>query len=178
MAQEARAKVKLAGGREVWRDGHGRYRDVNTGRWVARLAVEAESISLEQDRKQTTLPPNRWQPEKQVLQARLSPGLSKEVEKEIIAAVRRLGLPASSLDEAVGQLLAVQAEIALDKENGAKSTSAARLISQAAGILGKAAPSKTEQQEGQPQFVLGARLAKQILAMAEAELTARQNSDQ
>ena len=177
MAPDARAKIILADGREIWRDGRGRYRDVHTGKWVARLEVEAQSISIKQDGQLTILPPNRWLPDRENPQARLTAGLSAETEKGIIEAVRRMGLRASSLEEAVGHLLAVQAEIALDKENGAKSTSAARLISQAAGILGKTAQTGPEQHEGQSQFFLGARLAKQILALVEAELRARQGSD-
>lgn len=177
MAHDARAKIKLADGREVWRDGQGRYRDVNTGKWVSRLEVETESIAVEQHGKLTTLPPNRWLPEKAVLQANLASGLTIETEKGIIAAVRRLGLTASTLDEAVGHLLGVQTEIALDKDNGAKSTSAARLITQATGLLGKAAQAGAEPQEDHPHFVLGARLAKQLLALVEAELSARQVND-
>lgn len=177
MAPDARAKITLADGREIWRDNRGRYRDVNTGKWVARLEVEAQSIHMEQNGKLTILPPNRWLPERENPQARLAAGLNAETEKGIIDAVQRLGLTANSLEEAVGHLLAVQAEIALDKENGAKSTSAARLITQAAGILGKTSQTKPEQHEDQSQFVLGARLAKQILALVEAELNARLGED-
>ena len=91
----------------------------------------------------------------------------------ILEAVQSTGLPAESLEEALGHLMAVQTEIALDKDNGAKATSAARLIGQVTGVLGRGAKQARSEKEGPPWFVLGSELALQVLALIEKELARR-----
>ncbi|HKJ27401.1 MAG TPA: hypothetical protein VJ965_07170 [Anaerolineales bacterium] len=161
MTDDARAKLKLADDREVWRDGSGRYRDCATGKWVARETVE-ESAPV-------PAPLNLWLPEKE------SPVHSAmgEAEKRIMEAVQAMGLEAASIEEAVAHLLAVQAEIALDKDNGAKATSAVRLIGQYTGMLGKRSEDEKTDEDPQPWFILGRDLAQQILTLVEKEQARR-----
>lgn len=165
MTDDARAKIQLPDGRQVWRDGSGRYRDVKTGKWVSREEIENASAL-----------PNTWLPEKDIFPANPAdaPGRANtETEKQIMEAVRGMGREANTLEEAIGHILAVQAEIALEKDNGAKATHAARLIGQITGVLGKGAQKEDTQEEDQPWFVLGRELAKQILALVEEEQSHR-----
>lgn len=163
MKDDARAKIKLGDGREVWREVIVRYRNVRTGKWVS-----SEDVAVAQTAASSELPVQR-PPEPVEPQ-----DTKKQTEKWILEAVQKLGLPAGTFDEALGQLLAVQAEIALDKDNGAKATSAARLIGQVTGMLGRGAGADPAGEEDQPWFVLGRELARHVLALIEEEQARRE----
>ncbi|MBT4683249.1 MAG: hypothetical protein HOB70_09450, partial [Chloroflexi bacterium] len=60
-----------------------------------------------------------------------------------------------------GHLVGVQAEIAMDKDNGSKATAAAKLVAQVMGTM-EGSPA---QDEGIEKLVLGRELAKQVLAL-------------
>ncbi len=153
---DARAKIRLEDGREVWRDGAGRYREVGSGRWVAAQVVEAGMSD--------------WQPEQRP-RSGLSASARAQVRQDLAQAVQQLGLDVSSPEEAYGKLIAVQAQIAMDKENGARATSAVRLIGQAAGLLEE---EEEAEDADQPWFVLGRQLAKEVLGLVEAEQARRE----
>ena len=147
MTSDARAKITLPDGRQIWRYGNGRYRVIKTGKWIAKEEVEdalAQASSIDHN--------------------------LTAAQKQLIETVREMGREADTLDEALAQLLAVQAEIALDKDNGAKATNATRLIGQISGIWDKNAQKEDAQQDDdQPWFVLGRELAQELLALVEAE---------
>lgn len=159
MTNDARAKITLPDGRQVWRDGRGRYRDAQTGKWVAREEIEPTLPNI--------LPTTA--------QKKTSGGLQSAAERQIIEAVRGMGREADTLEDALGQLVGVQAEIALDKDNGAKATNATRLIGQITGILGKGGKQAEDAEaDDQPWFVLGREHAKHLLALIEEEQARRE----
>lgn len=127
MSADARAKVILKDGRQVWRDVRVRYREVDTGRWIA--AEEAEALMG------TTL-------------------MSLPLEESGPAANQILRK----------RLMEVQAQIALDKESGAKATSAARLV---LNMLKDMEQEEDHPGDEKPWFVLGRELAKEVLAIIE-----------
>ena len=128
MSHDARAKIKLKDGREVWR--MVRYREVGSGRWVS--ANEVEGL----------LPEGIGEPSE--LSAR----------------------PCPDPDRIRQQIVDVQAQIALDKQAGAKSTSAARLVIQ---MLNEMEEKALKSGQDGPWFVLGRQLAEQVLRLVEAE---------
>lgn len=65
-----------------------------------------------------------------------APGAQEAARQALARAV-----PAGSPEDAWGQLVAVQAEIAMEAENGSKATAAARLVAEATGMLPGGAPS-------------------------------------
>jgi hypothetical protein len=88
MIEDARAKIRLADGREVWRHVYIRYREVKTGRWLSSSEME-----------------RLW--------------------------MREVQAPVKTDDKAEqirNKIVDVQAEIAMDKAGGSKSTSAARVV--------------------------------------------------
>lgn len=65
-------------------------------------------------------------------------GDARQLAKQhLIEAVRALGLPAASAEDAWGRLVGVQARIALDEAGGSKATAAAKLVAQATGLIGE-----------------------------------------
>ena len=116
MSEDAKARLTLLDGRVVWRDGRGRYRDEANGQWVGAEAIKAllpspETVQLSEKPK----------------------NVRQHVLDAVEGAVRRQGYAVKDSAEAFGTVMGVQAEIALDKENGARATSAARLVAQATG---------------------------------------------
>jgi cell division protein FtsB len=123
MSDDAKARILLTDGREVWRDVRVRYREVRTGRWIPKAEAEA-------------LMPVSLHPSHLIL--------AQEVE-------------AQSLRQ---RLMEVQAEIALDRDAGAKATSAARLV---LNMLKDKDQAEQTGDEDTPWFVLGRQLAKEVL---------------
>jgi len=130
MSQDARAKIRLKDGREVWRMVAVTYREIGSGRWVSAHEVD-----------------------------RLLPdGMD--------AGPPHPASPRPDMDQIRQQIVEVQAQIAMDKEAGARSTSAARLVLKTFAEM--------EEKEGGlepdlPWFVLGRQLAEQVLRLLEAE---------
>ena len=128
MSHDARAKIRLKDGREVWRMVS--YREVGSGRWVS--ANEVERL----------LPEGIGEP------------------PQFSAALR------PDPDHIRQQIVNVQSQIALDKQAGAKSTSAARLVIQ---MLNEMEEKAQKSGEDMPWFVLGRQLAEQVLRLVETE---------
>lgn len=128
MSADARAKIVLKDGRQVWRDVRVRYREVDTGRWIS--AEEAEAL----------------------LDTPMSDVSTGESGPDANRVLRK-------------RLMDVQAQIALDRDAGAKATSAARLV---LNMLKEMEQEEDEQEDDQPWFILGRELAKEVLALIEA----------
>lgn len=128
MSDDARAKILLADGREVWRDVRVRYREVKTGRWIPK--AEAEALIPAPDVSSRSI--RAGQERNQLLRQRL---------------------------------MEVQAEIALDRDAGAKATSAARLV---LNMLKEMDQKDQNGEENPPWFVLGRELAKEVLDLIES----------
>jgi len=128
MSHDARAKVRLKDGREVWR--MVRYREVGSGRWVS--ANEVEGL----------LPEGTGEP------AQFSADSIPDPDR-----IRQ-------------QIVDVQTQIALNKQAGAKSTTAARLVIQ---MLDEMEDKARKSGQDGPWFVLGRQLAEQVLRLVEAE---------
>jgi hypothetical protein len=135
-------EVKLADGRVARRDERGRWREVETGRFVKKGEVKAGE-------EQGT--------------SRLA------TRKSMVDKVRQMGLEAKDDNEAWGQLMGVQTEIALDKENGSRATAAAKLVAQASGVMEEG----QETEEKDLTLALGRELALAVLALVEEELARR-----
>lgn len=129
MSGDARAKLKLSDGREVWRYVQVYYREVGTGRWIS--PGEAETLL-------TDIP---------------EPGEQASIDETEIQNLRE-------------NLLKVQSQIALDKEGGAKATSAARLV---LNILREMEADRKNHEEDCPWFVLGRELAEDVFALVQEE---------
>ncbi len=155
MADDLLAKVQLADGCTVWRDGGGRYRDVVSGRFVARAVVEGESAAEDDE-----------QP--------LATRAKQSARVRVMDRVQQRGHAAVSAEDAWGELVGVQAEIALDSDNGSKATAAAKLVAQATGMLDAPEDGAAEGtgREGE-DFLLGRELARQLVSLIEEERTRR-----
>jgi len=125
MIDDARAKITLPDGREVWRQIKVYYREVDSGRWISTQLVE---------------------------------GLIRAGETRILAASN------DDLEHIRDRIVEVQSQIALDKESGARSTSAARLVLKA---LHEMQANALDKGQDPPWFVLGRQLAEHILQMVE-----------
>jgi hypothetical protein len=90
-------------------------------------------------------------------------------------AAREHGFPVESLGEAWGKVMQVQAEIALDKNNAAKATAAAKLLAQATGIMDE---TEADQNEQAPWFVLGRKLAWKVLTIIQDEKSRREGENE
>ncbi|MEN8241146.1 MAG: hypothetical protein ABFS17_04440 [Chloroflexota bacterium] len=141
----------LPDGRQVRRDAQGRYRDVGTGRWLAAAEVDPVSPSGALPQTPRTL-----------------------IEEAVSQAVRNQGYPVETFDQAVGRLIQVQAEIALDKDDPAKATSAARLLEKLTGLFSEV---DAEEDSQKPWFVLGRELAVEVLALVEEEQARREDGE-
>ena len=141
--------VRLNDGRQVRRDAKGQYRDLVTGRWVSAAEVE-DQLAAEED-----FPPRRQVMEAALLQAALNQGHVVE-----------------TVEEAIGKVVQVQAEIALDKDEPAKATAAARLLNKVTGFFEGADPEESAED---PWFVLGRELAVEVLALVEEEQARRED---
>ena len=136
----------LLDGRQVRCDANGRYRDVVSGRWLAAAEVEAG------------LGGGKGSGEALTLHDRMGDALLK--------AALNQGHAEESVEEAIGKVVQVQAEIALDKDEPAKATAAARLLNKVTGFFENADP---EGAGDEPWFVLGRELAIEVLALVEEE---------
>jgi hypothetical protein len=130
MSDDAKAKIRLMDGREVWRKVKVEYREVGTGRWVS--AGDVDSLLLP-EWSETDAP---------------------------------LGKPKAEIGKIRQQIVDVQSRIALDREVGAGSTSAARLVLK---TLNEMENSHLAEGQTKPWFVLGRQLAVQILKLIEEE---------
>ena len=73
-----------------------------------------------------------------------------------------MGYQAETVEQAWGKLIEVQAELALEKEQGSKATTAARFVGQMTGL------DESEQENRQTgHLVLGRELALEILDLLE-----------
>ncbi len=144
----------MADGSTVWRDGGGRYRDVVSGRFVARAVVEGD----------------RGGEDEQPLATRAQ----RSARARVMDRVQQRGHAAVSAEDAWGQLVGVQAEIALDSDNGSKATAAAKLVAQATGMLETPEDEAVEGpgREGE-DFLLGRELARQLVSLIEEERVRR-----
>ena len=124
---DARAKIRLSDGREVWRQVKVEYREVDTGRWVSSEEVEK-------------LCPASWNLD------------TSKLSGKIIQP-----------DQLRQQIVDVQAQIALDSQGGAKSTSAARLVLKALDEM----QAEDQGEQSMPWFILGRNLAEEILLLLE-----------
>lgn len=92
----------------------------------------------------------------------------------LIEAVRALGLPASSAEDAWGRLVGVQARIALDEGSGARATAAAKLVAQATGLID--APELQSGEDGWARIRLDADGAQRLLELVRAERARRKSA--
>lgn len=128
MSHDARAKVRLKDGREVWRMVS--YREVGSGRWVSAKEVD------------------RLLPE----DVKVKPG--------------GRSAPRPDLEQIRQQIVDVQAQMALDKQAGAKATGAARLVLK---TLNEMEQADSDEPADTAWFILGRQLAEQILVLIEME---------
>ena len=147
MNDRIRALVELADGRKAWRDGQGRYRDVNTGRFIQIGYGEAK---------------------KEGMSARARP------KAHLLQAVRALGLSAENAEDAWGRLVGVQARIALDEESGARATAVAKLVAQATGLIDEA---ETDGADEALQIEMSEESARALLELIGAERERRTPSN-
>ncbi|MBT3239383.1 MAG: hypothetical protein HON98_02645 [Chloroflexi bacterium] len=118
------------------------YRDAKTGRFIAKKDID--NYQVERNKRSLSLSTQQH-----------------PIQKKIIQVVQQQGLDARTLEEVWGHLVGVQAEIAMDKDNGSKATAAAKLVAQVMGTM-EGSPA---QDEGIEKLVLGRELAKQVLAL-------------
>jgi hypothetical protein len=145
--------INLPDGRQARLGADGRYHDVHTGRWLA--ASEVESLpAAGRDSKATPAAEAVALTQRQM------------IRDAICRAARRQGHDVDSAEQAVGKLIEVQAEIALDKDDPAKATAAARLLDKLTGLFAEA---EEQEDSTQPWFVLGRELAIELLALVEEE---------
>lgn len=144
MAGEMHLKTKQV----VNLEKHKMYRDPKTGRFIARKDIgQYLKIKEERSKKEKQKAPN-------------SP-----LGEKIVEAVREQGIEVNTIEEVWAKLIGIQAEIALDKTNGAKATAAAKLVAQVMGTMDGDSPKE----DGTDMLVLGRELAKEILALIEKE---------
>lgn len=152
-------EFELIDGRVVRQTPSGRYQDKRTGKWLSKKVVLELRIAKSIEENQDTRP--MLSPRDYVFQA-------------MQQAARKHGYPVESLEEAWGKVMQVQAEIALDKSNAAKATAAARMLAQATGIMEE---PEADQDEQTPWFVLGRKLAWEMLFLIREEKTCRESED-
>lgn len=146
---DSKDQIVLPGGRKVHREDSGRYRDAVTGRWVAADSVEGANFAPRHDLEEKS---------NQKLMAQ--PTLRDFLDRAVKQAAHNQGHPVESLGEAWAKVLQVQAEIALDKQDPAKATAAARLLAKATNFMSGLEPERDEQA---PWFILGRELAGEVL---------------
>ena len=88
---------------------------------------------------------------------------------------QKKGHPVTTPQEAFGAVIAVQTEIALDPNNGAKATSAAHFIIKTTGILDTPDPDDQPETE---RWVLGKEIAVEFLQAIEEEKESRQLAEE
>lgn len=141
----------LEDGQEARRDAGGRWREVDTGRFVAKEQVSKNKLLMaggEQGGKG---------------------GEGKRTFRDfVLEAVRHQGHEVETPEEAFGKLIGVQAEIALDKDHGSRATAATKLVAQATGMLGEDEGPAGETKKDE-RWVLGRELAVALLGLIEEE---------
>ncbi len=118
------------------------YRDAKTGRFIAKRDL----AKFQEIRKEKSA---------------VSKSPQQPIKEKIIQVVQEQGLDARSVEEVWGHLVGVQAEIAMDKDNGSKATAAAKLVAQVMGMM----EDNTKLDAGTEKLVLGRTLAQEILAL-------------
>ncbi len=147
--KDNRALVTLTDGREVWRDGEGRFRDKSTGQYVT---VQEKDL----------------RPALAVVPEEPAPPDSREAAREhLLHIVREGGYTASDPADAWGVLVGVQAEIALEAGKGKQAIDAFKLVAQATGLM----PAKPQAEETSPtaRLELGPDLVRKLLLVLAAE---------
>ena len=146
----------LPNGRRVRREKSGRYRDAASGKWLSREVVEGEAL-MEGEGD--------------------APAAVERSKRHLLESVQTGGYEAETPEDAWGRLIGVQAEIALDKEQGSKATAAAKLVAQATGMLpdGRGA-GEVPALEGM-RLEMGKGLVVQILEMIEKRREAAQEGE-
>jgi hypothetical protein len=144
---DIKARLRLPDGRLVYRDGQGRHRALGSGQFVPDAeAVKAEPAPPESLISASDLPAaHAWS--------------TDAARRGLLAAVDG----AETAEEAWARIVAVQAEIALDPEAGARATAAARLVAQAAGMLPPAGRVGDRQAERGRELDIIADEALQVL---------------
>lgn len=84
----------------------------------------------------------------------------------LINAITKMGYSAKTFEEAWGQLVAIQAEIAADPDNGSKATSAIKFVAEAIGISAKIDAAPNEKNDIFPDLSIE-ECEKLILWLAE-----------
>jgi hypothetical protein len=123
---DLKARLRLPDGRLVYRDGQGRHYALGSGQFVP----EAEAAGAE-----PAPPENLFSgsdlPSLHVSQSAVPGVFTDAARRGLLAAVEG----AETAEEAWARIVAVQAEIALDPEAGARATAAAKMVAQATGML-------------------------------------------
>ena len=144
--EEFKAKIRLTDGQAVWCDAQGPFRDVSSGRFISQEDLEAHLPNAPN-------PPDAGQH-----------SAAQQARQQLLAAVRAMGFDVETVEQAWGKLVEVQAELALEKEQGSKATTAARFVGQMTGL------DESEQENRQTDhLVLWRELALEILRMLEEE---------
>ena len=144
-------KTTLPDGRTAKKDKNGRWREAETGEFISGPDTPKEKL-----------------PD----QVRLNLDQRKKTFCEfVLQAVQDKGHQVATHQEALGKIIAVQTQIALDPENGTKATSAARFIIQATGFLDDSDPDDQPETE---RFLLGKELAGELLQIIEEEKDSRE----
>ncbi len=149
---DLKARLTLAGGRGVWRDGAGQFIDVESGAVVSEGEVEQTAQESPQ---------------------RASDDAKAASRRHLLAAVKRQRGEVDGLYDAWGYVVGALTEIALEGD-GAKSTAAAKFVAQAAGMM--------EEEEEEPagpdsRTVLGRELALGVLGLALGEKGSRDGEE-
>jgi hypothetical protein len=143
--------IVLEDKRVARRDAGGRWREVDTGRFIAKEHV-SNSKSLMAGGGQG---------------GKVGEG-KRTLRDFVLEAVRHQGHEVETPEEAFGKLIGVQAEIALNKDHGSRATAATKLVAQATGILGESEdPAGETKKDG--RRVLGRELAVALLGLIEEE---------
>lgn len=143
--------ITLPDGRQARIGADGRYHTLGSGRWLTAAEVETACAG-----PQTAASPRSL------------------IAEAVSQAARNQGFAVKTVDQAVGKLIQVQAEIALDKEDPGKATAAARLLGKLTGLFDQV---DTDQNKNTPWFVLGRELAIEVLALVEEEQVRRDGGD-
>ena len=98
-----------------------------------------------------------------------STNAKKTFRQFVLQTAQEKGHQVETPEEAFGKIIAVQTEIALDPNNGAKATSAAHFIVKTTGIL-----DDSDDQPETERWVLGKKLAGELLQIIEEEKDSRQ----
>lgn len=145
---DIRARLALPDGREVWRDGQGRYFDAASGEELPGSSTKSKDAQA-------------------------------AARRHLLAAVRDEKQNVDNEYEAWGYIVGAQAVIALAGE-GTKSTTAAKFVAQATGMLEEGKEEKKEQDEPKAVLsgsVMGPALAERVIEGVEDVVRERRGGE-